>query len=326
MLLSIVIPVYNLEKYIERTLKSVLDQCNNDKNIEVIIVDDGSSDNSGILINKFTNNLNVKIIHQLNGGVSAARNTGINQSSGDYIFFVDGDDTLYNGTIDKIMDILNKNRGIDVIFGNIMNVKQGKKELDIEYNKRILGFHEGDFLETIKYLIKSKKYFSWNSCQYIYSREVIGTTRYPLGVISGEDCIFFSHMIEKLNRAYITNFPFVEYEKDRLDSITNKQSDNAVIDQLKVFNQVYYYFNDDILKSFFANRFTNIIPLIPDMLSPDNKDIAYKLVRNNMIVLKNTRGVKYSVTYILLNLFGIERGSNYVLKINRWRRKNAINS
>lgn len=68
MLLSIVIPVYNLEKYIERTLKSVLDQCNNDKNIEIIIVDDGSSDNSGILINKFTNNLNVKIIHQLNGG------------------------------------------------------------------------------------------------------------------------------------------------------------------------------------------------------------------------------------------------------------------
>ena len=92
-LISVVVPAYNIEKYIERCIKSILSQTYS--NLEIIIVDDGSTDNTASIIDQYAlKDTRIIPIHKKNGGVSSARTEGINRASGDWIGFVDGDDVI----------------------------------------------------------------------------------------------------------------------------------------------------------------------------------------------------------------------------------------
>lgn len=116
---SVVVPVYNVEAYISETIESIITQsC---QNIEIILINDGSTDNSGIICESYAKiDSRIIVIHQRNSGVSAARNRGIDLAKGEYICFVDGDDTIdsdmiellytfgYNHDIDLILPIGNK--------------------------------------------------------------------------------------------------------------------------------------------------------------------------------------------------------------------------
>lgn len=95
--ISIVVPVYNVEEYIDECIKSIINQDYND--FEIIIVNDGSTDSSGDMIKKYAELENVKIIHKENGGLSSARNTGLLSCSGDYILFLDSDDKFYSNDV-----------------------------------------------------------------------------------------------------------------------------------------------------------------------------------------------------------------------------------
>lgn len=100
-LISIIVPIYNIEKYIERCVRSLINQTY--QNIEIILVDDGSTDNSGNIADKLANqDTRIKCIHQKNGGLSAARNTGLNVAKGNYYSFIDGDDYIKSETIEKL--------------------------------------------------------------------------------------------------------------------------------------------------------------------------------------------------------------------------------
>ncbi len=121
---SIVIPVYNTEKYIERCIDSVLNQTY--RNIEVIVVDDCSPDNSDNVLKDIINrsnkagDLEFKFLkHEHNSGLSAARNTGIRASSGDYIFLLDSDDELPSSSIEHLVSLAEKYPGVDMVQGNI---------------------------------------------------------------------------------------------------------------------------------------------------------------------------------------------------------------
>ena len=92
--LSIIVPVYNVEKYLTECITSLIEKC--DDSFEIILIDDGSTDNSGIICDEFKKKSSIiKVIHQENRGLSGARNTGIRHSTGEYLMFVDSDDYLY---------------------------------------------------------------------------------------------------------------------------------------------------------------------------------------------------------------------------------------
>lgn len=117
-LLSIIIPVFNVDKYITKCLRSILDENQiSPEEVEVIVVDDGSTDNSGRIADAYAKRYQyVKVIHKKNAGVAAARNTGIHTAHGKWLYFVDSDDWLERGGVRDICEEIRKNPSADVVF------------------------------------------------------------------------------------------------------------------------------------------------------------------------------------------------------------------
>lgn len=103
---SVIVPIYNVELYLDNCIESILNQTY--KNIEIILVDDGSTDSSLTICNKYKNNKNLKVIHKKNGGVSSARNIGMKNSTGEFICFVDGDDYIMPDYVEYLLNMITK--------------------------------------------------------------------------------------------------------------------------------------------------------------------------------------------------------------------------
>lgn len=135
MMLSIIIPVYNVQDYLARCLRSIIIDNECQDNYEIILIDDGSTDNSSKICDDYAKNYSwIKVIHKENGGLSEARNTGINCANGDYLMFVDSDDYLERLSLVKIVRNLKKNNP-DVLIGKSRVVDENGKTYDeVEYS------------------------------------------------------------------------------------------------------------------------------------------------------------------------------------------------
>ena len=112
-LVSVIVPIYNVEKYLERCISSILEQSYN--NIEVILVDDGSNDGCPIICDKFERkDARVKVVHKPNGGLSSARNAGLEQMKGEYITFIDSDDWVEVNFVERMVEAISKSK-VDVV-------------------------------------------------------------------------------------------------------------------------------------------------------------------------------------------------------------------
>lgn len=167
MLFSIIIPVYNADKYIEKCIESIISQDRN--KFEIIVVDDGSTDNTGIICDKYSNKYsNIKVFHTENKGVSRARNLGLSEAIGDYILFVDADDWVTSDYIDVISKEI---EGVDLLFFS------NNRVIDEKIIKQSYGdAYVENRAETEELIlnIKKQKYeyfgFTWNKC---FSRNII---------------------------------------------------------------------------------------------------------------------------------------------------------
>lgn len=172
-LLSIIIPVYNGEKYIKECLESI-NKKNND-NIEVLVIDDGSTDNTQNICKKYNN---IKYYRNKNHGVSYSRNYGIKHANGKYLMFVDSDDMLIDGWYNKIRPILLKSKSEIIYLSQFaLNKKIGK----IEVIESIIGY------------CKTNIPFNMSSaCSKIYNTDYIKSNniKFPEKIINGEDLLF----------------------------------------------------------------------------------------------------------------------------------------
>ncbi len=115
-LISIIVPVYNIESYLPRCLETISKQTY--QNLEIILIDDGSTDSSGSICDKFAKkDHRAKVIHQQNAGPSGARNTGMAYASGEYLMFVDGDDYLHTDAVNTLWDAINSGLQYDMAIG-----------------------------------------------------------------------------------------------------------------------------------------------------------------------------------------------------------------
>ena len=167
--ISIIVPIYNVQDYIERCLDSIICQECNDYALECIIVDDCSPDGSIRIVKRklddYNGKIDFKIInHQTNEGLSAARNTGIRSSRGDFVFFMDSDDRLESGALKTLVDSLNsedKNSQVDVVMGNSFLCKNGKQAMAFETEEPVL-YDNSDETALKNLLNRNILHTAWN--------------------------------------------------------------------------------------------------------------------------------------------------------------------
>lgn len=213
-LVSIVIPAYNVENYISQCINSCVKQsiCQ----IEIIVVDDGSTDSTGEILEEWSQkDSRIKIIHQDNGGVSVARNSGIDNSSGDYITFVDGDDFLATDYIAYMLQLIQKD---DSDFGISLNcyTKNGEKQVrQEEYN--VIKPEEAVTLLLSPRIIVG----CWNK---IYKRNFIDREqlRFSTDLFYGEGLSFITSVAQKSNHVAVGNRKTYYYRRNNQTSATTK--------------------------------------------------------------------------------------------------------
>lgn len=131
-LISVVIPVYNVEQYLKECIDSVL--CQTYKNFEVILVDDGSTDNSPQICDEYVNkDGRIRVIHRKNGGVSVARNTGLDEAKGEYVYFLDSDDYIVDETFEKLINCAKENKA-NLVFFEAKTINENNQVIKANYN------------------------------------------------------------------------------------------------------------------------------------------------------------------------------------------------
>ena len=174
-MISVIIPVYNVERYLEECLNSLQHQTYTD--IEVILVNDGSTDNSKTICERYCEEDNrFLLINQKNQGQSVARNVGVVASKGEYIAFVDSDDILQRNYLEKLMQYMTED--VDIVESNFT---VSKKEFLFEKSKETIIIFEGNSQEAVK--IFPNHVLSVNPVTKLYRREIVEVVPYPEGLI-----------------------------------------------------------------------------------------------------------------------------------------------
>ncbi len=187
---SIIVPVYNAEKYVERCLKSLLGQSY--ENMEIIIVDDGSTDGSKRICDTFALKYDrIKLICICNSGVSAARNRGLDETGGDYFAFVDADDCLEKDAISYLVKLLEETNS-DIAGCDFYSFSEETAECLPPKEKIILQVLSGK--EFIEKGILSGDTRCWAK---LYKKETVGNKRFESGLTIGEDMLFLLELVQK---------------------------------------------------------------------------------------------------------------------------------
>lgn len=289
---SVIIPVYKTEKYLGNCLKSVINQTYD--NLEIIIIDDGSPDNSWVIADNYCKKDDrVRLIRQRNRGLSGARNTGIEQSSGQYVIFLDSDDTLKLGAIEKLLLVAIQNDSDMVVPDRChkINEKNGKIEvlrlLEVDdYNNNPLEF-------AVNTIIGKSR--AWRASSLLYKSSNIKENgiKFPVGYTS-EDIVFNLRLLAVIKRIDFLDQSILNY-LCREGSITRSYRDDLADVMLFIDKQVKSF----LLKENMDNKHgnvsrdsllcRNIIIFVTAEMSPLNKNYFTDKVKKINSILKIER-------------------------------------
>lgn len=240
-IISIIIPVYNVEKYLCKCIDSILGQTY--KELEIILVDDGSTDNSGVICDKYEKKDNrIKVIHKKNGGLSDARNCGLDNAIGEYIAFLDSDDWVDFKYIEILYENL-RDYNADISICNFRRVHD-EKELLNNHNNIIL-YNNIEALQQI-YTNKSvQAIVAWNK---LYKKSIFKKNRFPKGKIH-EDEYLIPILLYETKRVVYTDKELVYY----------RQTPNSIMNsKFKLENLDYLYAIEHRNKFFLNNNLSDI--------------------------------------------------------------------
>lgn len=312
MLISFIVPVYNVYKYVRRCVESLTAQTYSD--IEVILVDDGSTDGSSGLCDRLSEeDCRIRVIHKENGGLSDARNTGLRDARGEYVVFVDSDDFWpYEGSLSQLVEIVSKENTIDFLGFNCMYYYEQSDEYRKwrMYSEKIVENSNNEYVLTE--LIASGT-IPMSACLKLMKREFLLNNElfFQKGIVA-EDIPWFISMIIKADKVRFVNDYVYAYRQNVVGSISNSFS-------LRTFNDLFGIIRNqviciptydvsqetkDALYSFMAYEFcillSNIVAL-PDSLRGKKREelMEYKWLLNY------TSNPKVKLTRLICRLCGI---------------------
>jgi len=285
--ISVVIPSYNYARYIARCINSVLKQAGS--NYEVIIVDDGSTDDTKYIVNEIINNspnIGIKYIFQANQGVSIARNTGIKNSSGEYIWFLDSDDTLLPKAFDYALAFIKENPGLDMIYGGYRANYVDGPVVD-RYPSRLSGNKLKDFAAILEGKIKGI-----NTGCVLFKKSVFDDYQFDTEVYTGQDFAFFAKVIatksgQMVNKLLAEKTRHSDSLRD--DYAAKVKTGTKMVDA--IFNDPRLGGEFKLLRSKFLARRLLTLSRVYHRNNEHNLAVKYyyEAIRTNFRVIKRTR-------------------------------------
>lgn len=219
---SVIIPVFNAELYLEQCIESVINQTY--KEIEIILINDGSEDESGKICDKYAQeDQRIIVIHKKNGGVSSARNAGLKSSTGNYIMFVDSDDWLDSNAVNTLVKIQNKNEYEIIMFGSYRENLILGKTIEMKEEERSFD-KENEIRKILPTLIKGEKINSlWNK---IYKSSLIKDNDiiFDEALNIAEDLLFNFQAFLNAESFYVLDQSFYHYMIRDEESLTKRHN------------------------------------------------------------------------------------------------------
>lgn len=257
-LVSVIVPVYNIENYVSSCIESILSQTY--RNIEVILVNDGSTDNSELICNEYASiDSRIRVISKPNGGLSSARNSGLNIAKGAYILFVDGDDYINPYLIEKTL-IVAVSYKVDLVQFSYKEQVRGYKIVNNTRIKDIHVYSERKIFFEKLYEIGGE---AASSCTKLYHHKLFKNLRFKDGIIH-EDEYLISRLLAIANRIAYCDAQLYYYIK-REDSIINNSFSIKKLDLLYVIEdriQILKSLNyNSLIEKEYARYFINLIRL-----------------------------------------------------------------
>lgn len=306
--ISIIVPIYNVEKYLPRCIESILAQTFT--NFELILVNDGSEDDSGEVCDRYAKeDKRIKVIHKKNGGVSSARNAGLKNSIGNYIGFVDPDDYIKKDMYEKMYNLcIKKDSKIAIckfareVDGKIINADNNETEIIRELNNE----------EAMNELFKGVLY-RFSLCNKLFNKKCFQGITFPEGRIH-EDLSTTYKLFANSNRSIYTTYQGYIYVK-REDSILTKQYNEKRLQSfigwdeiLEFMNKRYEKVNEQVVATFTYWCVDNIFYIMNQVKDKDelikylNFIRSYTLKYKKLINSNDLLSEKYKIRVRLLNL------------------------
>jgi len=306
MKISIVVPVYKVEKYIEKCVNSLINQTY--KNIEIILVDDGSPDNCGDICDEFAlKDKRIKVIHKKNGGLSDARNKGTDNVTGDYVMYVDSDDYIKENSCEELVKVINKTNA-DVICYNYNTVDEEYISLtkNVPFNsgntKKIIELtYEEAILDNIY-----RKNIRNEAGSRICKKYIVEKIQFPKGMLAEDFAVLYKFLKEAKK---IVHFDYQIYNYlQRKDSIMG-QKNKKLYKDIYTTEKLFYKETkkicsetNDIIQN--ENRhFKLLVKIFSKIYSRDDDlEIQEELINDireiNKSLLSNKMKVLYSMFFV----------------------------
>lgn len=323
MKLSVIIPVYNVRNYLERCVQSVLRQTF--KELEIILVDDGSTDGSGDLADQIASlDVRIRVIHQKNQGLSGARNTGLRAAVGEYVVFLDSDDEwLLPDGLETLFK--ESTPGCDLlIFKRVDIWKQGLQEHAADYDIAALS-QLPDASAVFAYLVDTQQ-FNMSACFLMTRRQVLikHDIYFPVG-LTDEDINWSLHLWQYAQTVSFHNLPFYGYYH-RAESITTTTS----LRDYRSNDHIFAYWkeqcqgecvNKDAILAYLANIWVSLGYRFA-MLADGEKPEAVSIMERHKNLLRYAKAPKARRTSLLVKILGV-KGATGLLGLY-WRLRTSI--
>ena len=291
-LISVIIPVYKVEKYLKRCIDSVINQTY--KNLEIILVDDGSPDNCPKICDDYSKkDKRIKVIHKKNGGVSSARNEGLKITKGNYIVFVDSDDWIESNFIKEMLTNL-INSKVDYIVCGYNRVYDGKKEIiNGNFNKKLIS--ASNYLNK---LLNVQNGYGFVHMKMI-NKKVLKNIRFNEKLVVGEDALFNVEICKNIDKILIYNKPLYNYFFNS-NSVVRKYDVNYCNNYLKSMNAMKDYItknytNKATIKNLYNYIVYHILLICVNYcFHPDNPKKGIKLLKETCNINLFKQAIKKS--------------------------------
>lgn len=289
MKLSIVIPVYNTELFIRKCLNSIVDQNISPNNLEVIVVNDGTKDNSISIINEFCSLYsNFKLINQSNSGLGAARNAGLKRATGDYVWFLDSDDFISDNSVKKILHEVNSYKPDILTLDFTCTDKNGVAIDWIEFKffpRGGIGISGPDFF---------KKNYKWSySCMYVMKISLlISNDLYFQPRINMQDAELIPQVLfhaKTVNISNISAYIYVKREESFINSVSPSVRERYFESVLEVHSRLTLFLkslsdSDFIMKDALIKKINSVEEIL--FLSYVYENFGFDSTRKRLIKLK----------------------------------------